>query len=252
MSPSHMKDRCVAFGIYEAPSQLSKQEFDARMLGLADDLIKLPSIQKHVRKFDLMLPTSLLDEYFKSAGIPPPTPLIVLKAECESPDHMAKVFCDAEFQRVFEGGAELDLPKGNWFAADVATRFGSEVSSPKDRIHGVMIAKVPRHLAIEQFREKVQASHDKYFALPFAQQAFLQHCVASPNDTVNAHIQTAGLTVAEPTFVVYFEVESVQRIMELAANAESAKFTEAEKKGIVSQVDSCGFSADIFTKIDRS
>ncbi|KAJ6522561.1 hypothetical protein B0H19DRAFT_1202549 [Mycena capillaripes] len=243
-----MKDRCVAFGVYEAPTQLSKQEFDAKMQRLADDLIKLPSTQKNVRKFDLMLPTNHLDEYFKVVGIPPPTPLIVFRAECESLDHMAEVVSDAEFQRVFVGGAEFDLPKGSWFAADVMTRIDSEASTAKDPIQGVMIAKVPRHRAIEQFREKVQASHDVYFALPGAQEAFLRHSVASPNGAINARIQAAGLRVAEPTIIVYFEVERVEGIMKVA-NSEIAKHADTGLNELRSQAESCGFSAHVVTKI---
>ncbi|KAF7334458.1 hypothetical protein MVEN_02275300 [Mycena venus] len=250
MSPSLMKDRCVAFGIYEAPAQLSKQEFDAKLQQLADDLIEVPSIQKHVLKFDLMLPTNHLDEYFKTIGIPPPTPLVIFRVECESPDYMAQVFSDTEFQRVLVGGAGFDLPKGSWFTADVVTRIDSEVSTAKDHIHAVVIAKVPHHIAIEQFREQVKASHDAFFSLPVAQKVFLRHILASPNDALNAHIQTAGLTVAEPTFIVYFEAESVERVMELVANAESAKSAETGMKEVGSQLDNCGFSADVVTKIN--
>ncbi|KAJ6475559.1 hypothetical protein C8R45DRAFT_1010359 [Mycena sanguinolenta] len=249
MPLSLMKDRCVAFGVYEKPAQLSKQEFDAKMQRFSDDLIKVTSTQKHVRKFDLWLPTNHLDEYFKIVGIPPSTPLVVLRAECDSPDHIAEVFSDQEFQRAFVGSAESDLPKGNWFAADIVTRIDSEASTAKPGIHGVMIGKVPPHIVIEQLREQVLASTDAYFTLPGTQKAYLTHTVASPNDTMNAHIRTAGLTVAETTFIVYFEAESVEGIMEVAAKAHVAKHTETGVKEIGSQVDICGFSANVVTKI---
>ncbi|KAJ6545146.1 hypothetical protein B0H19DRAFT_1238166 [Mycena capillaripes] len=251
MSLSLMKDRCVAFGIYETTAQLSKREFDAKMQRLADDLIEIPSIQKHVRKFDLMLPTNHLDEYFKTIGIPPPMPLIIFRVECESPDHIAQVFSDTEFQRLLVGGeAGFELPKGSWFTADVVTRIDSEVSTAKDHIHAVVIAKVPRHIAIEQFREQVKAANDEFFSLPVAQKVFLRHILASSNNALNAQIQTAGLTVAEPTFVVYFEAKSVECVMELVANAESAKSTKTGMKEVGSQLDKIGFSVDVVTKIN--
>ncbi|KAF8207467.1 hypothetical protein K438DRAFT_1815013 [Mycena galopus ATCC 62051] len=211
------------------------------MQRLADDVIKIPSIQKHVPKFDLMLPTNHLDEYFKTIGIPPPTPLVIFRFECESSDHTAQGA---------GGGAGFDLPKGSWFTADVVTRIDSEVSNAKDRIHAVVIAKVPRYIAIAEFREQVKASNDAFFNLPIAKKVFLRHILASPNDTLNAHIQTAGLTVTEPTFVVYFEAESVGRVMDLVTNAESAKSTETGMKEVGSQLDNCGFSADVVAKIN--
>ncbi|KAF7343702.1 hypothetical protein MSAN_01950300 [Mycena sanguinolenta] len=221
-----------------------------KMQQLSDALIKVPSTQKHVRKFDLLLPTDHLDEYFKTIGFPPPTPLVVFRAECDSPDHIAEVFSDPEFQRAFVGSAEFDLPKGNWFATDVVTRqFHSEASTGKPGVHGIMIVKVPPNIAIEQFREQLLAAHDAYFALPGAQKALRTHTVASPNDSMNAHIRTAGLTVAEATFIVYFEAESVEGIMEVAAKADMAKHVETEMKDRGSHVDNCGFGVNVVTKI---
>jgi hypothetical protein len=49
-------DRFAALGMYKAPAHLTKEEFEAHMITLMDDLLAVPISKNNFHKFDLVRP----------------------------------------------------------------------------------------------------------------------------------------------------------------------------------------------------
>jgi hypothetical protein len=56
MSASNEKDRMVAVGIYKAPANLSKEEFETKITSFVDRMLAVPIAQKNFLKFEIVCP----------------------------------------------------------------------------------------------------------------------------------------------------------------------------------------------------
>ncbi|KAJ7456017.1 hypothetical protein B0H11DRAFT_2287515 [Mycena galericulata] len=267
MSPSTRKDRCLAFGIHEAPSHISKAEFETKMKGIASALLAVPIARENYLRFDIVLQNDVLDSGLRAQGWPVAPPAVAFIVETETYEHLAQIMSDPEYQRVVAGAAEFGFHTGAcYFSATLLTKV--DVSGPRDRQHVFWIYKVPRHVSTEEFQKQLEGFSDEIVLLPACQKAILNHTIAVPNNLMDAHLNALGLSAPQATFIDEVQGENWDRLMEVSANTppfffwlngisaellkdpEVISVAKSNNKQFNFDRDSCCFSADVLSMVE--
>ncbi|KAJ7910310.1 hypothetical protein B0H13DRAFT_1876845 [Mycena leptocephala] len=172
MSASNEKDRMVAVGIYKAPANLSKEEFETKITSFVDRMLAVPIAQKNFLKFEIIYQNELLNQHIKAFDLPEAPTSVWLTVEFETEAHCAEILTDPMFAKAFAEAEEF-VSCATGFVADVVTRI--DRPTPKDRTHLMCAFQRPDHLSSDEYRKKFEVFVDRLLALPISQKNFLKH-----------------------------------------------------------------------------
>ncbi|KAJ6544627.1 hypothetical protein DFH09DRAFT_1088491 [Mycena vulgaris] len=218
MAASTAKDRFTAIWKHLIPAHLSIQEFSAKMEAQVDSLLALPSAQKNLLKYDLIIPNNKLDSYFKALGFPEPQPVVLGKIECEvEPSHAIRATAlttvitraqniarrDADAMKKISTAQEF--AGASMFSVDVVTKIDTGSADGCDACIGIF--KCPPHLSRTQFHEFVDKASNDFVALPTMQKNAVKQIMWIQNDAIKKDVQAMGVPAAET--VALFMVQAV-------------------------------------------
>ncbi|KAJ7306946.1 hypothetical protein DFH08DRAFT_824445 [Mycena albidolilacea] len=110
-------DHFAALGIYKAPAYLTKEEFEAHMITLTDNLLAIPISKNNFQKFDLILQNNKLDKYIQHLGLPTPHPSVWQICESE-------IVKDKDFKERIDAAEHFGFHAGSCsFSADLKTKI---------------------------------------------------------------------------------------------------------------------------------
>ncbi|KAJ7777624.1 hypothetical protein DFH07DRAFT_12626 [Mycena maculata] len=212
---SYRTDRFVGVTICKAPPHLSPEEFKTSMEELMARWRALPAVKNHVLQNEMILSNDLLDAHAKAAGMPDPRPTALITGEYESEAQLFAITRDPETQNMVRSAeqyrAERDVC-ALW--AEVMTKIDKPGS--KDRIHAVGILNVPQDQSPEEHERRFEDVLDRLVALPATQKCVLKCTVWRQNQNVdNEIVQAVGIPTPQRTFIIRFEYESQDRMMEV-------------------------------------
>ncbi|KAJ7925450.1 hypothetical protein B0H13DRAFT_1863102 [Mycena leptocephala] len=264
MSASNEKDRMVAVGIYKAPANLSKEEFETKITSFVDRMLAVPIAQKNFLKFEIIYQNELLNQHIKAFDLPEAPTSVWLTVEFETEAHCAEILTDPMFAKAFAEAEEF-VSCATGFVADVVTRI--DRPTPKDRTHLMCAFQRPDHLSSDEYRKKFEVFVDRLLALPISQKNFLKHSLWLPNDTLDANLRDLGFPPPEPVFVVMAETDNQDRLIEVTppllsqlssdddpqwlTHSDVRAFAVDARRELGVHVGLSIFSADVITKINQ-
>ncbi|KAJ7860175.1 hypothetical protein B0H13DRAFT_2355706 [Mycena leptocephala] len=248
MSASNKKDRMVAVGIYKAPANLSKEEFETKITSFVDRMLAVPIAQKNFLKFEIIYQNELLNQHIKAFDLPEAPTSVWLTVEFETEAHCAEILTDPMFAKAFAEAEEF-VSRATGFVADVVTRI--DRPTPKDRTHLMCAFQRPDHLSSDEYRKKFEVFVDRLLALPISQKNFLKHSLWLPNDTLDANLRDLGFPPPEPVFVVMAETDNQDRLIEWLTHSDVRAFAVDARRELGVHVGLSIFSADVVTKINQ-
>ncbi|KAJ7825949.1 hypothetical protein B0H13DRAFT_1918395 [Mycena leptocephala] len=208
MPASTAKDRFTAIWIHPIPPDLSIQKYSAKLGTQADSLLALPSAQKNLLKYDLIIPNKKLDSCFKALGFPEPQPVVLVKIECEvKPSHAVRTTAltiVSPERRTLHAAPEF--AGASMFSVDVITKIDAGSADGSDGCIGVF--KCPPHLSRTQFQEFIDKASSGFGALPTMQKNCVKQIMWIQNDTIEKDVQAMGIPAAET--VAVFMVQAVR------------------------------------------
>ncbi|KAJ7928351.1 hypothetical protein B0H13DRAFT_2311629 [Mycena leptocephala] len=94
-------------------------------LALVDDFVALPIIQKNLMKYGMWLQNNSLDDLIRTFDYAAPSPISVLRGECESWDKTLEMMKDPQAQKMLlDAGKDFDFTIGrSLFSMDVVTKI---------------------------------------------------------------------------------------------------------------------------------
>jgi len=161
-------------GIYRAPDHISREEFEANMKKLGDNVRPLPAAQNNLLKLNMIYQNNKLSKSIQGIGLPEAPATVLVTAECNSAAHLAAYMLDPEVARLVAECEPFGLHAGACaFSADVVTRIDKK--SAGDTCHGIFILKVPSHIPVAEYYAKIDGVVESFTSLPVAQQHLVKH-----------------------------------------------------------------------------
>ncbi|KAF8175908.1 hypothetical protein K438DRAFT_83296 [Mycena galopus ATCC 62051] len=250
MASSARKDVVYTIAVHTAPSHLSKEEFEAKFDAFLDDLLTIPNFRRNVSKLEVLRQNDRFDEYLEPYGCIPREPMVVVRLQTESADHIISILEDPEVQQKCQAAESFGLLTGTRaFCADVEQIMDRDSHvAPGDRVHALCIYKVPENLSPEQYGKGFSRYFDDFAALPSIQKNCVKVQKLVQNSTMDAHIHKVGYSQPEPTFIAFLELETWDNVLD-AHTDEAQKLTLAAKRDFGLNNRGCIFTADLVTKI---
>jgi len=229
------------------PAHLSIQEFSAKMEAQADSLLALPSAQKNLLKYDLMIPNNKLDSYLKALGFPEPQPVVLGKIECESAEHCAQFLRDTDAMKKISTAPEF--AGASMFSADVVTKIDAGSADGCDACIGIF--KCPPQLSRTQFHEFVDKASNGLVALPTMQKNAVKQTMWIQNDTIEEDVQAMGIPAAETVAVFMIQAPFDPNMIEVWTDDGLRQHFSRVDKAATNEYSN-RFSVEIVNKLDRS
>ncbi|KAJ6526800.1 hypothetical protein B0H19DRAFT_1084376 [Mycena capillaripes] len=239
MSASTAKDRFTAIWSHPIPAHLSIQEFSAKIEAQAESLLALPSAQKNLLKYDLIIPNNKLDSYFKALGFPEPQPVVLEKIDCEvQPTHVVRATAlttvTTRAQNIVRKDTDAmkkistaqEFASASMFSVDVITKIDAGSADGRDACIGIF--KCPPHLSRTQFHEFVDKASNGFAALPTMQKNIVKQTMIQwlQNDTIEKDVQAMGISAAETVAVFmvqaffYHHLSSAEQLLQVWTDDE--------------------------------
>ncbi|KAJ7260232.1 hypothetical protein C8J57DRAFT_485358 [Mycena rebaudengoi] len=247
MTASAAKDRFTAIWSHPIPSQFSIQEFSAKLEAQADSLLALPSAQKNLLKYDLIIPNNKLDSYFKALGFPEPQPVVLEKIEFKSAEHCAQFLRDADAMKKISIAQEF--AGASIFSVDVVTKIDAGSADGCDACIGIF--KCPPHLSRTQFLEFVDKASNGFVALPTIQKNAVKQIMWIQNDTIEKDVQAMDIPAAETVAVFVVQAPFDPNMIEVWTDDGLRQHFAKVDKAATNEYSN-RFSVDIVNKLDRS
>ncbi|KAJ7443934.1 hypothetical protein B0H11DRAFT_2090279 [Mycena galericulata] len=212
---------------------------------------------------------NLLNAHAKASGMPEPRPIAIVAGEFETPEHIIavrQIHCECLGRspialQIARDPGMARLASAEEFSPErgacvFSAQIGTYIDKPgsKDRAHGIAIHNVPQSMSAEEYKQKSATLLDRCLALPAAQKCLLKCTVWSKydSDSLERQIQSVGLPVPESdTFVIRFEYENQDRLMELVSDSGTHTIIEAAMKDLNFSQGSY-FCADVSTVFERN
>ncbi|KAF8175909.1 hypothetical protein K438DRAFT_1847264 [Mycena galopus ATCC 62051] len=250
MASSVRKDIFQVFATHSVPPDLSKEEFEAKFDAYLDDVLAPQNVRRNFLKYEVLRQNDRFDEYLESYGCIPREPMVVVRAQAESPDHIISVLADPEVQRKCEAAESFGLQTGARVFSVDAEQVIDRISSvaPENRVHLVCIYKVPENISPEQYGKGVSKFLDDWAALPTVQKNFMKLQKCFPNVAMDAHIDKVGYSQPEPAFIAHLELETWDNVVDFQTDEARKLVLDANRDfGLGDRC--CIFTADLITKI---
>ncbi|KAJ7164276.1 hypothetical protein C8R46DRAFT_1099173 [Mycena filopes] len=222
MPASTSKDRFHAIGIYKVPPHLSKEEFEHQVETLADKLLLLPSVQRNLVKYEMLVQDNSLDEHVKSLGWAADSH-VALVCESETQDHFIEAMRDAEVQALFAEAQGFGLQTGACaFSADVQViRSGASGPGAGAASHCLGIYKIPRgDLSAAEYDRKFQPWVEHWNAVPAFAGNEIRFENWKKNDVIDEYLPGIGHPHAEPTWILRGTYKEPKTMVELLKESE--------------------------------
>ncbi|KAJ7793822.1 hypothetical protein B0H13DRAFT_1935379 [Mycena leptocephala] len=112
-------------GVYTVPDHLATAQHEQKFHALVDDFVAFPIIQKNLMKYEMWLQNNSVDDLIRTFDYAAPSPIFVLRGECESWDKTLKMMRDPQAQRMLlDAGKDFDFTIGrSLFSMDVVTKI---------------------------------------------------------------------------------------------------------------------------------
>ncbi|KAF8143132.1 hypothetical protein K438DRAFT_652480 [Mycena galopus ATCC 62051] len=245
MSSSATKDRCTVIGLHPVPAHLSTKEFAAQIEAVVDSHLALPVAQKRlVTDYELFIPSDRFDSHLMGLGFPQPRPVVIVKAKCETAEHCAQFFRDADVIQSIGGetfaGARI-------FCGDEFTKIDNNARSTDGSGNWVAIFKCPPGVSATQWTKEWMNGADGFVALPAMQRNILKHTVWVQNESVAGDFQTLGIAPPEPMIFVLTEGDLDPMIEVLTDSGVKTHFGGKDKT--VTGELSNRFAVDVIKKV---
>ncbi|KAJ7826569.1 hypothetical protein B0H14DRAFT_3722338 [Mycena olivaceomarginata] len=162
-------DRFAALGMYKAPAHLTKEEFEAHMITLTDDLLAVPISKNNFHKFDLIVK-------------------------------------DKDFKERIDAAEHFGIHVGSCsFSADLKTRIFIPTSN--DRVHAMGVFEVGPQPDKTAFHDLVEELAERILELPAAKKNILKKTLWFQNEQIREDLNELGLPPPKDVVVLMIEAE---------------------------------------------
>ncbi|KAJ6554676.1 hypothetical protein B0H19DRAFT_1072038 [Mycena capillaripes] len=261
-------DRFAALGMYKAPAHLTKEEFEAHMITLTEDVLAVPTSKNNFLKFDLILQNNKLDKYIQHLGLPQPHPSVWQICECEvdlfsylielhfnlkhlqSREHLADIVKDKDFKEIIDAAEHFGFHAGSCsFSADLKTKVFIPTSN--DRVHAMGVFKVGPQPDKTAFHDLIEELAERILELPAAKKNILKKTLWFQNEQIREDLNELGLPPPEDVVVLMIEAETIDNVVEFIHDIEVITLIKDTLSHVPSLLECTCFCADIVAKINK-
>ncbi|KAF7367723.1 hypothetical protein MSAN_00836100 [Mycena sanguinolenta] len=234
-----LNDVVHAVTIFRAPS---KENFEAQMKTLIDELVGLPRFQDSLLKLEMVLQNHQFDDHLESYVCPPPEPMVLLEIEAESAGHIAAFMSEVQAQNKIQGLASITFP------VSVYKVFHRDSSVARaDRVRIIWIHKAPQQMSNEEYAQKFGIFLKDYAAVPVVQKNLVG---LEEWSTLEGVIHTFGDSPPPPACIGTTEYESWENVDNIR-HEDPLKVVHDAKDDFALNAHACVFVADLVTELDR-
>ncbi|KAJ7628829.1 hypothetical protein FB45DRAFT_1028895 [Roridomyces roridus] len=252
MSSSYRKDRVHWISIHNKLPNVTVDDFKGRRELLVKEHINIPVVQENLVKLDFIISNNMLDDYIKAAGLPAPSPVILLSGECATRDHVVQITDDPGVQALVQQFPELRPGRNvSVLVADSKVLLDKESHiSPSNRVHRFAMLEVPEGVAPHDCEAKLDALSNRFTKLALVQKNVLRRTVlATSVDNLDSAMRQLNVQLAKlPTFIIQEEYETQSNMMELLNSAEYKQILVEIKKIFSTSI----FCADVITMLNNA
>ncbi|KAJ7192414.1 hypothetical protein GGX14DRAFT_701386 [Mycena pura] len=222
-----------AIGIYRAPDHLSREELEANMKKLGNDVRPLPAAQNNLLKLNMIYQNDKLAKSIQGMGLPEAPATVLITAECNSAAHLSAYMLDPEVARLVAECEPFRFARGR-------LRVLRGRRNP-DR------QEVPGHIPVAEYHAKIDRMVESFISLPVAQQHLVKHTTWLQNNVIAREVKEWGFPEAEKTVLVMLECGSWESM-----DKGTKKIAAAAMDDFGLHVESNCFSADVDTLIHKN
>ncbi|KAF7337416.1 hypothetical protein MSAN_02268100 [Mycena sanguinolenta] len=253
MSASYSKDRAVGIAIWQAPPNLSKEDFEAKLTNMVDKLVAVPIAQKNYVKYEMMFQTAFASEELMVHGVAEGAPSVWMIAECATVAEYLEIFEDPAIMNVLRDGKDNVYgghPIAKASLGDVRVWIDRPVANNRARL--VCAVQRPGNFSVDGYRKAIEAFADRFPGFSIVQKNVVKHWVWFPHNTVDTHVSAIGLSAPAPDLAIcVVETESHDGMIEMLNDSDFKTYMEDGRRELNIHIGSSYFVANVVTKINK-
>ncbi|KAF7367119.1 hypothetical protein MSAN_00971600 [Mycena sanguinolenta] len=241
MTPSTTKSSSKLICIHPVPAHLSTREYAVKLEAALDAVLSIPICRENFISHEIMIPNGhgQFDSYFKPLGFEAPQPVIIVKSECKTADHLMQIVEDPEVIKLISGE---EFSGASVFTADETIRLDARSSDTCDGSYAIVL-KCPPDSSAAEFHEKCLKNGDEILKSPAFQQNVVKHATWIKNEALASHVQPLGLFSAEPLVIVLVQ-SSLDRMTTMLKESEANPYIAPKDNALKNR-----FGVDVVVKL---
>ncbi|KAJ7064115.1 hypothetical protein C8F01DRAFT_1367514 [Mycena amicta] len=245
---SNLKSFCTALGTHPVPSNISKEEFEAKCEALVESFLVLPTLQENLLKFDIIFQNDHLDELISGLGFPKPAPMVYMRCEYETEEKWEKCMHEPECVKAMDAAKAWGFhDNASISSVDHIVKLESADIPQHHASHGLVgILKIPSNTTPEAFFNKVETAIDAIHAN--SKPKSYRCSILVQNANADAQIQGAGWPPSQSVLAVLVECQKWDEIVQMMTDPAVKTLLSAAMADFPFHVDSTVSAVDVVSK----